>query len=159
MSGLRYAVVPLRIVLVLTFLLLLVAEVMSFPGMFSYQARQSDDFAEVRWPLLAVVELGLICVQVVIVSTWRLLTMVREDRVFSRDSLRWVDAILAAIGVAWLLGLGMVLVVVAAADDPGNVMAAMLILLPATSFALLMVVMRALLVQATELRSDMEGVI
>lgn len=36
---------------------------------------------------------GLLCVQVVIVCTWRLLDMVRADRIFSQAAFRWVDGI------------------------------------------------------------------
>ncbi|MET4095385.1 hypothetical protein ABIB51_002319 [Arthrobacter sp. UYCu712] len=34
-----------------------------------------------RWPLLTFSVLELLCVQVVIVSTWLLLTMVKDDRI------------------------------------------------------------------------------
>lgn len=159
MKHLRLAVVPLRILLAMTFVALVVAEAMSFPGMFAHMAEESPEFSRVRWPLLAVCELGMICVQVVIVSTWRLLTMVNEDRVFSRASLVWVDAIVWSTGVAWLLLFGLFVMVLATSDDPGNPFAALLVLLPATAFALLMVVLRALLLQATALRTDMEAVI
>lgn len=159
MKSLRLAVVPLQITLVLTFGALLFAELVSFPGMFAEWARDDPGFADVRWPLLAVVELGMVCVQVVIVSVWRLLGLVSQDLVFSREAFRWVDLILGAIGIAWLLLAGLVVVVFATSDEPGNPVASMLVFLPGTVFALLMVVMRALLQQATELRSDLEGVI
>jgi hypothetical protein len=32
-------------------------------------------------------------VQVVIVSTWKLLSMVKQDKIFTRGALVWVDAI------------------------------------------------------------------
>jgi hypothetical protein len=155
----RAAVVPLRIVLVLTFALLVMAEVFSFPGMFAYRAKESPDFESLRWPLLAVVELGMLCVQVVIVCTWRLVTLTLRDSVFSPASFKWVDAILAAIGVAWLLLLGLSIAVAVTADDPGDVVAMALLFLPASAFALVMVVMRTLLLRATSLSADLEGVI
>ncbi len=42
--------------------------------------------------------LELLCVQVVIVAIWRLLGLVRTDRIFSRQAFGWVDAIVAALG-------------------------------------------------------------
>jgi putative transcriptional regulator len=50
--------------------------------------------------------LGLVCVQVVIVCTWQLLTLVRDDRIFSAVSLVWVDTIVGAIGAADAVLLG-----------------------------------------------------
>lgn len=49
----------------------------------------------------------LICVQVVIVATWMLLGMAREDLIFSDGALRWVDLIIGAIAVAWLTFAGL----------------------------------------------------
>lgn len=159
MRTLRLAVVPLRIMLALTFAALLVAELMSLPGMFAHWSEESPEFDEVRWPLLIGFELGLVCVQVVIACIWRLLTLVGEGRVFSDEAIRWVDVILAAIGVAWALLLAFTAFVFVSSGEPGNGFAALLVFLPGTVFALLMVVMRALLLQATELRTDMEAVI
>lgn len=159
MGRLRLAVVPLRALLALTFAALLLAQVMSLPGMFAHWAEQSERFADVRWPLLIGWELGMVCVQVVIVCTWRLLTLVGEDRVFSATALRWVDGIIAATTVAWALLLAFTAFVFISSGEPGNAFAALLVFLPATVFALVMFVMRALLLQATTLRTDLEGVI
>lgn len=154
-----WAVALLRVVLVVAFLLLLVMQVMSVPGSLEYEVEQEPEMAYLRWPLLVVLELQLLCGQVVIVCTWKLLTMVKDDRIFSERAFAWVDAILWAIAVAWVLLLAVFLYVGFNADDPG---APLLLMLPLTGGAvlgLLMIVMRALLRQATELRSDMEQVI
>lgn len=111
--------------------------------------------------MLAVSVSGLVCVQVVIVSTWKLLTMVRDDRIFSEASLVWVDAIVWAIFAAWvlLLGLFIYLGVSVGFDDPALPLTLMLMVVAGAVLGLLMVVMRALLRQATTLRTDMEAVI
>src|SRR3712207_7646997 len=69
-------------------------------------AADSPELAHLRWPTLLVAVLGLGCVQVVIVCTWQLLTLVEDDRIFSPASMGWVDAIVAAITTAELLLLG-----------------------------------------------------
>ena len=97
--------------------------------------------------------------QVVIVSTWKLLTMVKRDRIFSKAALGWVDAIVWATLTAWILLLGVFIYIVLNADDPGVPMLLMLMLVGVAVLGLLMVVMRALLRQATALRTDMEAVI
>ncbi len=101
----------------------------------------------------------VLCIQVVIVATWKLLTLVKHDRIFTQASLRWVDAIVGAIVAAWLVLLGVDVWVATQADDPGVPMLLLLLTTGVTVLGLLMVVMRALLRQATMLRTDMEAVI
>jgi hypothetical protein len=150
----------LRILLVLAFAALVLMQVLSLPGQFAHMAEVSPNLAYLRWPMTAVSVLELMSVQIVIVCTWRLLTMVRDDRIFSERSLVWVDVIIWAIAAAWVLLLGVSsYVVVAIADDPGLPVLLMVILLAGAVLGLLMVVMRALLRQATKLRTDMEAVI
>jgi hypothetical protein len=159
MTKLRLAVVPLRVFLVLLFGLLVLLQTMSLPGQFAHMAKESPDDAHLRWPFLAVLVLVLACVQVVIVCTWQLLSMVLEDRIFSERSFRWVDGIVGAVGVGWLLMFGVLLFVGFTADDPGMPLLLTVVVLCGAVFGLLMVVMRALLQQATSLRTDMEAVI
>lgn len=154
------AIVPLRILLVLAFAALVLLQTFSLPGQFAHMAQESPELAYLRWPLLAFSVVELLCVQVVIVCTWKLLTMVKDDRIFSERSLVWVDTIIAAIAAAWVLLLGVsIYFVVAIADDPGLPIMLMVILLAGAVLGLLMVVLRALLRQATTLRTDMDAVI
>ena len=153
------AVGPLRVLLVLVFAALLAAQTVALPVMFADQARQLPDLAHLRWPLLVVTVLGLVCVQVVIVATWKLLTLVKDDQIFSEGSLTWVDAIVWAIGVAWVLLLGVFGYFVATWGAPGLPALLLVLLLVGAVLGLLVIVLRALLRQATELRTDMEAVI
>ncbi|MFW6186466.1 MAG: DUF2975 domain-containing protein [Actinomycetota bacterium] len=155
----RRAVAALRVFLVLLFGILVVLQVMSLPGQFAHMAEESPDMAHLRWPLTAVTVFWVLCAQVVIVSTWKLLTLVRRDRIFTESSLVWVDVIVWAIGAAWAVLLGVFLWVGFNADDPGLPLLLILMLTGVTVLGLLMVVMRALLRQATTLRTDMEAVI
>jgi len=148
----------LRALLVLAFLAVLVLQVLSVPGTIDYNAdRSSDPFW--RYPLLVVLEVELICVQVVIVATWKLLGMVREDLIFSDAAFRWVDLIIGAMAVAWLTFAGLGAFIFATSDDPGLPLMVSIMLLAGAVVGLLMFVMRALLRQATTLRTDMDAVI
>ena len=135
------------------------AQVAIAPGTLAHMARESPDDAHLRWPMLIAAVLALLCVEVVVVCTWRLLTMVRDDRIFSERAFVWVDAIVAAIAAAWVLLLGAFVYATPQLDDPGLPVLLMLMLLALAVLGLLMVVMRALLRQATTLRTDMEAVI
>ncbi|MGZ5400119.1 MAG: DUF2975 domain-containing protein [Nocardioides sp.] len=148
----------LRVLLVLAFLAILVLQLMSVPGTIDYNAdRSSDPFW--RYPLLAALEVELLCVQVVIVATWKLLGMVREDLIFSDAAFRWVDLIIGAMAVAWATFAGLGAFIFLTSDDPGLPLMVSIMLLAGAVIGLLMYVMRALLRQATTLRTDMDAVI
>ena len=80
-------------------------------------------------------------------------------RAFSEASLAWVDAIVWAVVAAWVALLGVFLYFGLRADDPGLPLLLFLMVIGLAVLGLLMVVMRALLRQATTLRSDMDAVI
>jgi hypothetical protein len=149
----------LRVFLVVLFGILVMLQTFSLPGQFAYMAEESPEDAYLRWPLTIVAVFWVLCVQVVIVATWRLLTLVRKDQIFSPAAPAWVDAILWAIGAGWVVLVGVFLYVGFRADDPGLPLLLFLMVVGVAVFGLLMVVMRALLRQATTLRTDMEAVI
>ncbi|WP_328822471.1 DUF2975 domain-containing protein [Micromonospora rubida] len=150
---------PLRVFLVLLFGILVMFQTLSLPGQFAHMAKESPDQAYLRWPMTAVTVFWVLCIQVVIVSTWKLLTLVKRDRIFSDAALAWVDAIVWAIVAAWVVLLGVFLYIGVNASDPGLPVLLFLMLVGVAVLGLLMVVMRALLRQATTLRTDMEAVI
>lgn len=153
------AVAPLRVFLLLLFGILVLFQTMSLPGQFAHMARQDPEMAYLRWPATAVSLFWVLCVQVVVVATWQLLTLVKKDRIFTEASLRWVDAIVWAILAGWVVLAGVFLYVGFNAEDPGLPLLLFLALIGVAVLGLLMVVMRTLLRQATTLRSDLEQVI
>ncbi|MEW2143398.1 DUF2975 domain-containing protein [Micromonospora vinacea] len=153
------AVAALRVFLVVLFGVLVVFQTFSLPGQFAYMAQESPQDAYLRWPATMVAVFWVLCVQIVIVATWKLLSLVKSDRIFTEASLKWVDAIVWAIAAAWLVLVGVFLYVGFNADDPGLPLLLFLLTVGVTVLGLLMVVMRALLRQATTLRTDMEAVI
>ncbi|MFJ6095961.1 DUF2975 domain-containing protein [Williamsia muralis] len=155
----RWVVTALRVFLVSLFAILVLFQTMSLPGQFAHMAEESPDQAYLRWPATAVTVFWVLCAQVVIICTWKLLTLVRSDRIFTHASLVWVTAIVWAIGAGWLTLLGVFLFVGFNANDPGLPLLLFLMLMGGAVLGLLMVVMRALLRQATTLRSDMDAVI
>jgi hypothetical protein len=164
MTHLRRVVLPLRILLVIVFAGLLAAQVWAVPALLPDLADPTLERQFMRWTMLAAAVLGLACVQVVLVCTWTLLTLVTDDRIFSAGALPWVNAIVRAIVVGWLALLGTFVcayyfIVDEVSDDPVLPAMLLLLLLVGAVLGLLMVVMRALLRQATTLRADMEAVI
>lgn len=153
------AVLPLEAFLVLLFGILVLLQTLSLPGQFAHMAEESPDLAHLRWPLTTVTVFWVLCIQVVIVSTWKLLGMVRDDRIFSDASLPWVDVIVGAVLAAWVVLLGVFVALAPGWGDPALPLVLVLLLTGVAVLGLSMVVLRALLRQATTLRADMEAVI
>jgi hypothetical protein len=161
----RPQVIVLRIFLAALFAFLIVMQVMSLPGDIAHDVQESPGAAHLLWPVLVVQELEVLCFQVVIVCTWKLLTMVQKDRIFSEASLAWVNGIVWSFVAGWLLLLGLSIYLTGFIHftpeirDPGIPLALFGMVLIGAVLVLLMVILRALLWQATTLRTDMESVI
>jgi hypothetical protein len=164
MPHMHRVVLPLRILLAIVFVALLAAQIWAVPAVLPDLTEPTLERKVVRWTMLVVAVLGLVCIQAVVVCTWKLLSMVTTDRIFSASSLPWVNAIVWAIAVGWLMLLGTFVcayyfIIDEVSDDPVLPALLLLLLLVGAVLGLLMVVMRALLRQATTLRADMEAVI
>lgn len=158
MDRIRRHLLPLRVALVLTFALLMMLQTRSFPGQFAYMAREHPQDARLRWPLTALAATVILCGQVVVVCTWRLLTLVQADRIFTRDADPWATGIIGAVTTAWCLLAGAFVAAGATADDPGGPVVLLLVLLVTSVVGLLMPVLRGLLRQATQMRARLDAV-
>jgi len=165
MQKLDWVVIPLRVLLVLVFIGLLVAQFLSLPGEFRQQADEHPEAGFIPWLLLTFAILEVVCIQIVIVCTWRLLTLVRSDRIFSQESFVWVDVIVWTMVGAWLLlaslsaSLIAIIYFTPELRDPGTPILLTGMTLIGGVVVLTIVVLRALLRQATVLRTDLEEVI
>ncbi|QRY62647.1 DUF2975 domain-containing protein [Gordonia sp. PDNC005] len=152
---------PSKAALALLFVGVTVLQTLSFPGKFRYMQSIGEMTVGERWTATVLVAYEFLCLQVVLVAIWVLLGRIRRDRIFDESSFRWVDAIVWAIVGAALLpaGLLVALGLFGALDDPGLPFLLTMVTLGGLVLALLMLVMRSLLRQATTLRSDMDEVI
>ena len=103
LSGYRAVVLLLRLFLAALFAVLVLMQVMSLPGQFAHMAQESPESAYLQWPLTIVSIFWVLCIQVVVVATWKLLTMVNRNAIFTRASLVWVDTITWSIVAAWVV--------------------------------------------------------
>jgi hypothetical protein len=165
MLSVNRLVLPIKVLLVLAFLFLVVLQFLSLPGDILDDLRRAPEAAFWFWPLLVAEEIWVLCFQAVIICTWRLLTMVKRDSIFSEAAFAWVNGIVWAFAAAWLTLLGLatylsaVIYFTPELRDPGTPLALFGMVLLGAVFVLLVVVLRALLRQATVLRTDMEAVI
>ncbi len=151
-------VVALRVSLILLFAILVILQTLSLPGQFAHMAEESPEFASLRWPLTAISVFWLLCAQLIVVSVWRLVTLVAEDRIFTERAMGWVDAIVVSVGAAWIVLLGVAIYVAPGVDDPSTPLILMLMLTVGAVFGLVTLVLRSLLTRATTMRTEMEGV-
>ncbi len=100
-------------------------------------------------PLRLITILGMVTVQVALVSVWRLVTMVRRGTVFSHAAFRYVDVVIGAIVAAALLWFAVtVLNAPGQRDDPGVTVIMGGVGVAILGVALIVLVLRMLLAQA-----------
>lgn len=152
---------PSKAPLALLFVGVTVLQTLSFPGQFRYRESIGEISAVERWTGTVLVAYEFLCLQAVLVAIWVLLGRIRRDRIFDESSFRWVDVIIWAIVAAGLVpaGLLVALALFGALDDPGLPFLLTMVALGVLVLALLMLVMRSLLRQATALRADLDQVI
>ena len=156
----RAAMVALKAVLVVIFLILLFGQVLVIPLFASDTAAFYPELAYLRWPGVAYSIAVVICVQIALVGIWMLLSMVSRDAIFRPSAFRVVDVIIGCTVVATVLvAVGFPVLVVTGAMNPGLMIMIFTTVVAGLAVALLLIVMRALLVKATELEHDLAEVV
>lgn len=100
--------------------------------------------------LIVVLALGVVCLQVVGVCIWRLLTLVLRGRIFSRQAFRSVDVITGAMAGSGVLLVAFGIILSGGTTAPGLVLLIGGVALLAFAAALTVHVARRLLAQAVE---------
>lgn len=156
----RATIVSLKALLVAMIALLLVCQVLVVPGMAREFAQAFPDLSHLQTPGILVAALFLVCVQVVLVCVWRLLTMVRASVIFSERAFVWVDIILGAMVLATLLiAVSMITLSLSSVASPSVMLLLALGVVVGASLALLIIVIRGLLRNARQLQQDMSEVV
>lgn len=156
----HFTVDLLRVLLIGSLLIVLLLQLIGLPWLSGIMAEDLPAEAYMRWPILALAIVGLGCVQVGLVCTFCLLSFTRRGEVFSPHALRWVDGIIGAFLAGSLVCLATIVYHSLTVGGPPLWMLLLFFgMLAGVGLALLMLVMRALLVQATTLRSEMDVVV
>ena len=150
----------LRFLIACLFVFILLLQVVFLPQLAADMARDLPAEAYMRWPMLIFSIAGLACVQMIGVCTIVLLGRVRHGEVFWASAVRWVDGIIISLLAGAVICLATALHNWFTVSGPP--LWGLLLLLGTVSgvaLALLMLVMRSLLTQATTLRLDLDEVI
>lgn len=156
----RFVVDALRVLLVAALLAILSVQTLLLPWLSGMLAAELPAEAHMRWPILTLAILGLLCVQLGIVCTLRLLGFTRRGEVFSPAARLWVDAIVwAFLGGSLVCLATLTYQSFTVAGPPLWTLMLIFGVLAGVALALLMTVMRTLLIRATALRTELDVVI
>ena len=148
----RTAIILSKLFIFLLVLSGLLVQAVLLPIQAGQSAQQFPEVAFLQAPILALGILFVACGQVVLGCVWVLLSLVRRDAIFSGRAFTYVDIMIGALVVAGaaivvaLLTIGLT----ANAGPPGIVFPAVGVALGCAALALVLVVMRGLLVRASE---------
>jgi len=156
----RTTIRALRALLATIFLGVLATQTALLPWFAAVMAQDAPEFADLRLPVLVLAVLILACVEVALVAIWRLLGRVGDGRIFTANSDRPVVAIIGAVVTATVLVAALTWVLGSAGAMPpllGLVLVATTVC--GGALTLLMVVLRRLLLTATQDRAELAEVI
>lgn len=150
----------LRVLLMGLIAFILLIQTVVLPQLSGEMAQRLPAEAYMRWPILILAIGGLACVQVGVYATYRLLGFTKEGNVFSSHALKWVNTIIGASLTGSLVCVAtLVYQAFTVSGPPLWVLLLISLVISGIAIALLLTVMRSLLIQATALRTDLEGVI
>ncbi|MDP3950553.1 DUF2975 domain-containing protein [Microbacterium sp.] len=150
----------LKTLIAVMLLLLLAAQVWMIPGLAAATADRFPEFANLEIPGIIAAVVFLICVEVVLICIWRLLSLVRTERIFSSKAFIYVDVIIATmIAASLIIIISNVVILLAEAGSPSILLVSVLGVVVGIALALLVVVLRGLLRKALELEQDMSEVV
>lgn len=153
-------IVALKSLIAALLALLLFCQIGVVPAVAAQSAVRYGEVAYLQVPGIIVGVAFLVCVQVVLVCVWRLLSLVRADSIFSERAFGDVDVALGAVGFATLLVLvALVTFLATGMSTPSITLLCLLGVVVGLGLTLLIVVMRGLLRKASRLEHDLSEVV
>ena len=156
----RITIASLKSLIAVLLVLLVLCQVVVVPVIAAEMADRLPPVAYLQWPGVIAAAVFVLCLQSALVCVWRLLTLAREGIIFNPRAFRYVDAILVSIIVATIIVLvSLVIISNAQAGSPSIALLGVLGIIVGSILALLVVVLRGLLRQASQLESDLAEVV
>jgi hypothetical protein len=156
----RTTIVALKVLIALLLALLLFCQVAVVPAVAAQSALRYGDVAYLQIPGIIVGVAFLVCVQVVLVCVWRLLSLVHADGIFNERAFPNVDVSLGAVAFATLLVFVALVTFLATGMSTASInLLCLLGIVVGLGLTLLIVVMRGLLRKASQLEHDLSEVV
>ncbi|MBA2808599.1 DUF2975 domain-containing protein [Streptomyces sp. KM273126] len=162
-----FLIAALRAGIVAAFAFGLFGQIVVIPTMAADEVDRFPPYAPFAAPYVTVAIIGVVCIQVALAAVWMLLTMVQRDAIFTTKAFRWVDIIIGASIVATLMAIGaaghLALAEIPSPQDGMDIISALIAAVASVgvgvAFAMLVVVLRSLLLKATELQTEIAEVV
>ena len=158
----RGIIVTLKALIVLLFSLLVVFQVVIVLGLGEGLRAEFGNDVGIMFVLWGCVFAFVLCVQVGLVFVWRLATFATEGSIFNKRAFSAVNGVLICVllGMACTVVATIVVVATQGIGVPAPIaVIGVFITLACLALALVVVIMRALLHQATEFQSELEEVV
>lgn len=156
----RPTILVLKALIAAMILLILACQLFLVPPTAHSMASTYPEFAGLEVPGIVIAGLFLLCIQVVNVCVWRMLSMVGEQNIFSTDAFRWVDVILGSIVAATaLIAVAFAILASAGVGNPSILLLGSLGVVVGSGLSLLVIVLRGLLRNAAQLQQDLSEVV
>jgi hypothetical protein len=156
----RATIVTLKVLIVALLALLLACQVFVVPAVAAQSAWRYLEISYLQVPGIVVGILFLLCVQVVLVCVWRLLSLVSADGIFSERAFPDIDVSLAAVAFATVLvAVALVTLTAAGVMTPSITLLCVLGIVVGAGLSLLILVLRGLVRKASQLEHDLSEVV
>ena len=156
----RATIVVLKLLIVVLFALVLVCQVFVVPAVAAQSAIRYGEISYLRVPGIVIGILFLLCVQVVLVCVWRLLSLVSADGIFSERAYPDIDVSLGAVAFATVLvAATLVTLLAVGVGNASIVLLCTLGIVVGAGLSLLIVVLRGLVRKASQLEHDLSEVV
>lgn len=140
--------------------MLLACQIFIVPLVAAQTAWRFYEIAYLQVPGVVIGILFLLCVQVVLVCVWRLLSLVRSDAIFTERAFPEVDVSLGAVAFATLLvAVALVTLTTSGVMNGSITLLCVLGIVVGAGLSLLIIVLRGLLRRATQLEHDLSEVV
>ena len=160
LMNVRLASLTLKLFIVVAFATSLCLQMLVLPRLASVVVERFPEAAGLRWPLLGGSIVWLALFQLALICVWQLLRSADRGVLFTSASGAWVDRSVYCLLAMCALEAAFVIIDMALTLGPISVpLAAMAALALSLGFLALVCVLRTLLQQATQLETDLEGVI
>ncbi|MHC2998606.1 DUF2975 domain-containing protein [Microbacterium sp. HJ5] len=156
----RRTILVLKALIALLLLLLLACQLFVIPAVAAQSAWRYHEIAYLQVPGIVIGILFLVCVQVVLLCVWRLLSLVSADGIFSESAYPSVDVSLGAVaGATLLVAITLVTLFASGVMTPSILLLCVLGIVVGAGLSLLIVVLRGLLKKASQLEHDLSEVV
>ncbi|GAA1860968.1 DUF2975 domain-containing protein [Microbacterium koreense] len=156
----RSTIVILKGLIGVLLAMILACQIFVVPLVAEQSAWRYHQIAYLQVPGIVIGILFLACVQVVLICVWRLLSLVREDAIFTQPTVPEVDVSLWAVAFATLLVAVTLVTLTASGVMNGSItLLCVLGIVVGAGLSLLIVVLRGLLRKATQLEHDLSEVV